>query len=134
MPPEQQTQNYPNNPITLSVEPPAQNQPPRHKWRRRFVWCINLLPPILLALLVAWLSYEQSQGVSGTEYIVIVAAPIFGLSFLIALGIDAILLIRYLKRGRQPQANNSRRRLLAWAALAIIFCIWLYYFYVTWQS
>ena len=123
MPPDQQTQNYPNSTMTPPVEPPTQNQPPRHKWRRRLVWCLNIFPPILLALLLTWLSYEQSQGVSGTEFIAIIVAPVFGLSFLVALVIDIILLIRYLKKGPQSQANNGRRRLLAWVALAIILLI-----------
>jgi uncharacterized membrane protein len=123
MPPEQQTQNYPNNTITPPIESPTQNQPPLHKWRRRLVWCLNIVPPILFVSLIGWLSYEQSQGVSGTEFIAIVVAPVFGLLFLLALVIDIILLIRYLKRSRQSQTNNSRRRLLAWVALAIILLI-----------
>jgi hypothetical protein len=121
--PEQQTPNYPKTTMTPPVAPPAQNQPPRHKRRRRLVWCINIFPPILFALLLTWLGHEQSQGVSGTEFIAIFFAPIFGLLFLVAIVIDTTLLIRFLRRGSKPDTDNSRKRLLAWIALVIIILI-----------
>src|SRR2546423_1175184 len=103
--PEQPTQNYQNSSTPIPDEPPSQS-PPRHKWRRKLVWCLNIVPPLLFVLLIVWLSHEQSNGVSGTEFIAIAVAPIFGLLFLITLIIDVVLLIRFLRKNRSSSVDG----------------------------
>lgn len=122
MPPDQinNQQNLQINPTPFGTN---QDKQPHHKWLRWLLISFNIVPPVLSILMYAWLSYEQSLGVSGTEFIALIFAPIFGIFFLTALIIDTFLLIKFLIKTNHSPADNKRKRILAKGALLVIILI-----------
>lgn len=102
----------PVQPVSPQLEADNQQKPGRLKWRYRILITFNIIPILLYSGLFLWLSSLQNSGVSGTEFIAIILAPVIGLLFLIVLIIDFIVCLRLFLKNRKNPLISQRKKYL----------------------
>lgn len=115
-----EVQNTQTQPTVLQSTSQATEQPKKpHKFWKILV-ALNLGAVLPSILVIAWASYEQSQGASGTEYIGLMLWPLFVVAFFTLLVDIPALTIYVLRSLRQHNQQRDKASFIKFLLALIV--------------